>query len=244
MTAPSVGALPRHGPLLSFVAADLGYGSVTVLREVGFTVHSGDFWAVVGRNGTGKSTLLRTIVGELAPLLGTLDRHDELTVGRRLAWVPQRVEINLVLPSTVREFAGLGLAGLGLARSERQQRLEAALATVGLSTLERADVQRLSGGQRQRCLLARALVRRPLLLVLDEPTAGLDAGAEADFYATLVALHRQQALSVILVTHDLDQAHQLATHVAVCADGGVRCGPAGLAAGLQPPPRARDGVVP
>lgn len=203
-------------------ATDLcvGYGNRLVLRDVSLAIRRGEFWFVLGSNGSGKTTFLQTVLGEVSPASGRI----ELRAGRggreRLGFVPQRCEINPALPTTVREFVALGLVGTD-ALSERDARVREGLARVGLAGLERTDYWALSGGQRQRALLARALVREPELLILDEPMNHLDPEAEANVLDDLVRMNREQGLTVLLVTHDLAIAAAHGTHIARFADGAV-----------------------
>ncbi|HEY8517704.1 MAG TPA: ATP-binding cassette domain-containing protein [Candidatus Binatia bacterium] len=212
----------RPEVLLEARALTLGYGARVVLRDVDLTVRRGEFWFLVGRNGSGKSTFLHAVLGMLEPQGGTLRLAASLGGRARVGFVPQHAETNPSLPTTVREFVSLGLVGLDVPRAERGARLRRALERVGLAELERASFRALSGGQRQRALVARALIREPELLVLDEPMNHLDADAEAALLRDLVELNRQHGLTLLLVTHDAAMAERHASHVATFADGTVR----------------------
>jgi ABC-type Mn2+/Zn2+ transport system ATPase subunit len=203
----------------------LGYGESPVLRDVDLTVRSGDFWCWIGPNGSGKSTLLRGFLGLLRPLAGELHVAKRLQDHARLGYVPQRSELSDALPTTVRELVELGLVRSAVPRGGRAAALAWALGQVGLAGLERRSVWSLSGGQRQRALLARALVRRPELLVLDEPTEGLDVTTNDALLETLAALHREAGLTLLVVTHRLEIARERADHVALFVDGRVIAGP-------------------
>jgi ABC-type Mn2+/Zn2+ transport system ATPase subunit len=203
----------------------LGYGESPVLRDVELAVRRGEYWGWIGPNGSGKSTLLRGFLGLLRPLAGELHVAARLADGARIGYVPQRSELSDALPTTVRELVELGLVRSRVPRAERGEALSWALAQVGLAGMERRDVWSLSGGQRQRALLARALVRRPELLVLDEPTEGLDVGTNDALLETLGALHREARLTLIVVTHRLEIARERADHVALFVDGRVIAGP-------------------
>jgi ABC-type Mn2+/Zn2+ transport system ATPase subunit len=209
-------------PILRARGLTLGYGRRTVLAGVDFAVRAGEFWFLMGPNGTGKSTLLKAILGLLPPRSGALERRVRR---ERLGFVPQRCEPNPSLSTTVREFVSLGLVGSLAPPGERRERLAWALDGVGLGGLERADYGSLSGGQRQRALVARALVRRPDMLVLDEPTEGLDVGTEDALLRTLADLNRAESLALLFVTHRLAIASRYATHVAVFHGGTVVAGP-------------------
>lgn len=179
---------------------------------------------IVGPNGSGKTTLLHTLVGLLRPLRGGVRHHPTLATRTALGFVPQRCDLNPALPTTVREFVGLGLVGLGLGRVEAASRVPEALARVDLGPQIDTEYWRLSGGQRQRALLARALARRPATLLADEPTSGLDPRAVEDLLAVLHHMHRQQGLTLVLVTHDLGLAARHASHVALVHEGRVHAG--------------------
>jgi ABC-type Mn2+/Zn2+ transport system ATPase subunit len=202
----------------------LGYGRTPVLSGVDLEIRRGEFWFLIGPNGSGKTTLLRALLGVLAPLGGRLDRHPVLAERERLGFVPQQCDINPTLPTTVREFVSLGFVRSGVPAQERPRRLHDALELVGLSDRERGSYWALSGGQRQRALVARALVRRPELLVLDEPTEWLDVASEEVLLRTLVELNRA-GMTLLFVTHELALPARFASHVALFHAGGVRVGP-------------------
>jgi ABC-type Mn2+/Zn2+ transport system ATPase subunit len=204
--------------------ATLGYGRRTVLRGTSLAVRSGEFWCLIGPNAAGKTTLLRALLRDIAPLAGALVVDPVLAAPSRVGFVPQQCSLNPTLPTTVREFVGLGLVGIRAGRKERRERLRWALETVSLDHLERANYFRLSGGQRQRALLARALVRRPAVLILDEPTQELDAVAERQLLETVGTLNVRDGVTVIVVTHELDIAVRYATHVAFVRGGTVVSG--------------------
>ena len=202
----------------------LGYRGRTVLASVDWTVRSGEYWFLLGPNGSGKTTLLRGVLGLLAPLAGSLRRDPDTASLERTGFVPQRSLMNPTLPTTVREFVGLG--SVGLPRKARDPAsLDWALARAGLAGLADRDLRALSGGQRQRALVARALVRRPRLLLLDEPTEGLDVASEESFLETIDDLRRAEQLTLVFVTHKLRIAARYATHVALFVEGRVRAGP-------------------
>lgn len=209
------------------VARDLalGYGADTILAGVGLTVHEGEYWALLGRNGTGKSTFVAALIGDVAPRAGVLGLNRDLILADGVGLVPQRVELNPSLPTTVREFVELGMVGCAVDAAERRSRRERWLTRLELDGLEKRDLRALSGGQRQRALLARALVREPSLLILDEPTAALDAESESGFLRVVGELNREHGMTILLVTHDLAVARREAGHAAWFADGRVESGP-------------------
>ncbi len=219
-TAPS-----SPQPLLTAVAACVGYQGEPVLRGVNLCIRRGEFWFFLGGNGTGKTTLVHALLGVLPVLAGRIDSHPNGSLVQRAGFVPQRCDLNPSLPTTVHEFVTLGLVGLRVGRAERQRRLTWALETVGLRGLEQRSYWTLSGGQRQRCLIARALIRQPHLLILDEPTTGLDPPAEHALFETLRRLNQSEGRTIIVVTHDLSLVLRYGTHVAFFFGGTVEAGP-------------------
>jgi ABC-type Mn2+/Zn2+ transport system ATPase subunit len=204
---------------------ELGYRALVVRSGFFWDIGAAQLWFLLGPNGAGKTTLLRAILGLLAPRRGTLER-DPARAGRsQIGFVPQHCEIRATLPTTVREVVALGLVGLRVPRAERPARIAEALAAIGLAGFEARPFASLSGGQRQRALLARALVRRPRLLILDEPTEGLDVTSEEAFLERVAALPQERGVAVLFVTHRLVIAARLATHVAIAVDGTLLAAP-------------------
>ena len=210
-------------PVIDVRGVDVGYPGRRVLSSVQWRVRSGEYWFLLGPNGSGKTTLLRAVLGLLQPLAGEIRRDPAAASLEHTGFVPQQSRTNPTLPTTVREFVELGSVGLAPA-ARHADALAWALARVGLAELAQRDLRALSGGQRQRALVARALVRRPRLLVLDEPTEGLDVASEESFLATIDALHTAERLTVLFVTHKLRIAARYATHVALFGAGRVRAG--------------------
>ena len=213
-------------PVVSARDLALAYGGRRILADVTFRIMAGEWWFVLGPNGAGKTTLVRALLGQLAPAAGGIALGPGLDDRSRLGYVAQRVDLPPTVPTTVREFVGLGFAGLSLDGAERNRRLLAALERVGLADRQRDALGELSGGQRQRAAIARVLVREPLLLVLDEPTTGLDLVAERDLLGLIADLNRTGGLTVVYVGHDLAVAAAHASHVALVAGGTVHGGPA------------------
>jgi len=189
-----------------------GYGAHEILRGLDFSVEEGGFCCIMGRSGCGKSTLLRLIAGIEKPLCGEVYADSRLAISfqepRLAPWL--RAEKNV----------RLGMRG----QSRRQQEEAAlkALTDVGLAGKARAWPLTLSGGQAQRVSLARALVRRPRLLLLDEPFGSLDAFTRGEMHELLAALVREYKLSVVMVTHDREEARRFSDTVFVLEDGKMR----------------------
>ena len=205
-------------------AAAVGHSGVPLVRGVDLEVRAGEFWVVLGPNGAGKSTFLSTVLGLVPPVAGLVELDAGRAPRARVGFVPQRCEVATTVPTTVREFVLLGTVGTRATARERDERLAWALEHAGLVGHERHDFATLSGGQRQRALLARALVRRPCLLVLDEPATHLDVEAERRLLALLGHLHVVDGVAILMVTHDVGAALDVATHVALFRDGRVETG--------------------
>lgn len=182
-----------------------------VLRDVDFHVDPGEIVTIVGPNGSGKSTLLRTLIGALRPEAGEIRRKPDL----RLGYVPQKLQIDATLPLTVGRF-------LSLPRRIAAAQAQAALDEAGAGTLTDRPMADLSGGQFQRVLLARAVLNRPQILILDEPTQGLDQPGQAAFYRRIAALRRDLGCAVLMVSHELHVVMS-ATDRVICLNGHVCC---------------------
>jgi len=206
---------------LEFDQVSFGYGGVPVVSEVSLSVAAGTFVALVGANGSGKTTLMKLGLGLLRPTSGAVrlfgvdaDRfQDRWQVG----YVPQRASAATTLPVSVVEVVRTGLAGqlrpwrrFGRAQ---QDRLEHVLDLMGLQAVRDRRLSELSGGQQQRALIARALVTQPRLLVLDEPTTGVDADARAVLRDSLDHLVRVEGIAVVYVSHDPESFSGLADRV-------------------------------
>lgn len=206
-------------PLLAFEDVALGYGGVPVLRRLSFHICAGEFLGIVGPNGAGKTTVLRAILGLIKPMAGRI-RATRLPV---IGYVPQREHIDTIMPVTAMEVALMGRAPrLGpLARPGRADREAAdrALTRTGVADLADRLLRDLSGGQQQRVLLARALAAEPDLLVLDEPTNGMDLASEHAIVELLVRLNRERGLTVLLVTHLLPIVLNAATTILLMEGG-------------------------
>jgi len=183
----------------------------TVLDIPGATFASGSTTAVFGPNGSGKTTLLRIMLGLLPPTSGTvrLFGHPPASFGQwgRLGYVPQRATLDPSLPVTVHEVVATGLLPslgiFGRIGAAERKRIAEVLGQVGMEAHAAARIGALSTGQQQRVLIARALVSKPELLMLDEPTGGVDPEAQTSFHALLHHLNRERDVTLILVSHDI-----------------------------------------
>lgn len=212
-------------PLISLQNAALGYGGRAVLQGVSFDIHAGQFWCFLGPNGEGKTTLIKSLLGAIRPQRGAVLRQAKMFRAGKVSYVPQRLELNPVLPTSVREFVLSGMAGVRSNAMKRNSRLNRVLDLVGLGASHKRNYWTLSGGQKQRALVARALVRDPGLLIVDEPTAGLDFAAVKAVLNVMQELYRDFGVTVVFVTHDLNIAAEHATHLAFLRQGKVVAGP-------------------
>jgi ABC-type Mn2+/Zn2+ transport system ATPase subunit len=215
-----------EAPLLRTEAAAFGAGTRSVVREVNVALRKGDFVALVGPNGSGKTTLLRGLLGLLDPLEGRVIRRP----GLRLGYVPQRETLDPLYPLSGFDVALLGTYGdvspwrpLG---ARERARARAALGACRADGLARRRYGELSGGERQRVLLARALASEPDLLVLDEPTAGIDNETERQILDILDELRDQRPLAIWIVTHHVAALRGRIEQLASIEGGRLRVGPA------------------
>ena len=194
----------------------LAYDGVVVAADVNFSLDAGDYLCIVGENGSGKSTLVRGLLGLIPPHSGEIVFGDGLTP-RGIGYLPQRTDVQRDFPASVREIVLSGCLGRGsdslfYTRAQKKTAAEA-MEKLGIADLSRACFRELSGGQQQRVRLARALCAAGKLLLLDEPTTGLDPRASADFYALVETLNRRDGMTIVMVSHDTGTPLRSATHV-------------------------------
>lgn len=200
-------------PLVELERVTVAYEENVAIEGVTFTVHRGEYVAILGPNGSGKSTLIRTILGLIRPSQGRVrvfgKRPWELAFGerQRIGYVPQESTLQPRFPIAVYDVVLTGrYAHLGLFRRPREEDHGAtrqALEQVGIADLSKQRIGQLSGGQRQRALIARALATHPELLILDEPTTSLDVQMTEGLFELIDLLRRDLSLTVILVSHDV-----------------------------------------
>ncbi len=217
-------------PLVSAQGMSVAYRGGTVLRGVDFQIAPGEIVTLVGPNGSGKSTLLRALLGVVEASRGRVTRARGLRVG----YVPQRLHIDAALPLPVRRF-------LSLPRRQSAARIAEVLAQVGVPDVAGQDMGTLSGGQFQRVLLARALLSEPDLLMLDEPTTGLDQPGVAAFYRLIEQVRRDTGAAVLLVSHDLHVVMSASDRV-ICLNGHICCQGAPSVVSRAPEYRALFGL--
>jgi zinc transport system ATP-binding protein len=198
----------------ALISADhicVGYGATEVLHDVSLVVRPGEILTILGPNGSGKSSLIRALLGIVPVSHGKVTRAP----GLRLGYVPQKLSVDRSMPMTVRRFLSLPLRVDDAAA-------RAALDKTGVAGLETRQMAGLSGGQFQRVLLARALLCRPQLLILDEPTQGLDQPGEAEFYQLIETLRQETGAAVLMVSHDLHVVMAASDRV-ICLNGHICC---------------------
>jgi ABC-type Mn2+/Zn2+ transport system ATPase subunit len=200
--------------LIEFRDVTLGYGRKVIVQNVSFSVARGDYLGVVGPNGAGKTTIVRGILGTLPPLAGVVRIGSAGRESLRIGYVPQRDTIDSVLPYTAREVVLMGrYRQLGLVRrpgANDRTIVAGALAHAEADAFADITFRELSGGQKQRVLIARALAMQPEVLILDEPTNGMDLSSRLSILELICHLHEEGGLTVIMVSHLLDD---LANHV-------------------------------
>jgi len=197
--------------LISAEGLGVRHGGAFVLENVDVAIRAGEIVTVVGPNGSGKTTLIRALIG-LEPLAtGRVIR----TPGLRIGYVPQKLHIDASLPMSVRRF-------LSLPRRVSDVAAEAALARTGVAGIGARPLAGLSGGQFQRVMLARALLSAPQILILDEPTQGLDQPGTAGFYKLIEEVRGETGAAVLMVSHDLHVVMSASDRV-ICLNGHVCC---------------------
>jgi len=218
----TTGATPSSAPLLDMRNVAKSFGKNVVLRDISLQVSEGEFLTILGESGSGKTTLLRIIAGFEASTSGEI-----LMGGERLdSLPPYRRRVNTVFQHyalfphlTVAENVGYGLKVAKVPRHEVETRVEQALAMVKMTAYAAAKPAKISGGQQQRIALARALVNRPRLLLLDEPLSALDANLRRQMQVELKSLQREVGISFVFVTHDQEEAMVMSDRIALLRMG-------------------------
>ena len=208
--------------LLSLCGVTVTLGATLVLDNVGLAVAAGEIVTLIGPNGAGKTTLLRVALGLLQPERGEM----LLDPGLRIGYMPQRLLVDPALPLTVRRFLSMAAPNAG-------GRVDQALARVGATRTLHTPIQSISGGEMQRVLLARALLRDPELLVLDEPSQGVDLAGQEELFALITGIRDERGCGVLMVSHDLHLVMSSTDRV-VCLNRTVCCTGAPLAVSSDP----------
>ncbi|MCR4705896.1 MAG: ABC transporter ATP-binding protein [Lachnospiraceae bacterium] len=212
---------------MSLITCDnmaVGYGDELVCEGISFSVEQGDYLCIVGENGSGKSTLLKTILGLLPPISGTVTVAEVLKAGQ-IGYLPQTTAIREDFPATVHEIVLSGmLPSMGrrpfYGKKEKANAV-ASMERFGIAAIADRNFTKLSGGQKQRVLLARTLAYPKRLLVLDEPTVGLDIVASEELYSLVEDLNAS-GQTIMMVSHDAAAVEKYANKIVKLTDGGFR----------------------
>jgi zinc/manganese transport system ATP-binding protein len=219
----------QHCPLV-VNNISVSFAGLSVLRQVSFTLATGEFCGLIGANGSGKTTLLRTILGFQSPDQGTV--AIEQMPGRRglpsFGYVPQKLSFDPELPLRARDLVALGLDGhrwgVSLPSRQRRRQIDEMLYAVGAESFADQRIGRLSGGQQQRVFIAHALIRRPRLLLLDEPLANLDLRSVAEIVTLLRRLAVEQRITLLLSAHDMNPLLSAMDRIVYLANGRAASG--------------------
>ncbi len=222
LTSPPADPRGSGRRLLSLRGISMSLGAAPVLENVGLEVGAGEIVTLIGPNGAGKTTLLRVALGLLRA-----DRGEVwLEPGLRIGYMPQRLTVAPALPITVRRF-------LMMAAPDAGDRVKEVLARVNASRTLHTPIQSVSGGEMQRVLLARALLRKPGLLVLDEPSQGVDLAGQEELFALITGIRNEHGCGVLMVSHDLHLVMSSTDHV-VCLNRTICCTGAPLTVSSDP----------
>ncbi|MBN9362989.1 MULTISPECIES: metal ABC transporter ATP-binding protein [unclassified Devosia] len=200
-----------HEVLVDVVGAGVRRDGRWLVEGVDVTIRKREIVTLIGPNGSGKSTTAKLVTGVLKPDAGAVSRKS----GLRIGYVPQKLSIDWTMPLTVRRL-------MSLTGSYPASEIDAALAATGVAHLANAEVQHLSGGEFQRALLARAMIRKPDLLVLDEPVQGVDFSGEVALYDLIGRIRDETGCGILLISHDLHVV-MAATDTVICLNGHVCC---------------------
>lgn len=223
--------MPLEEKIIELNNVSFSYGNNPVVEGLTFSIKRGEYLGIIGPNGGGKTTLIKIILGLLHPTEGTVrlfgqDHHD-FKERYRIGYVPQRVaQDDKEFPATVLEVVRSGrTVRRGLFKhftKDDEQAVDRAMEIAGITRYRDTLVGKLSGGERQRVYIARALASEPEMLILDEPTVGVDIGAQKTFYEFLSSLNREHHLTIIFVSHDVDIVSEQ-THTVLCMNHNLVC---------------------
>lgn len=196
--------------LAAATGVSIAFGGRRVLQDIDLKVHRGEIVTLIGPNGAGKSTLVRVVLGLIPADSGSVHRRD----GLRIGYMPQRLSLDRNLPLTVQRFLTL--------TSASGSHIDQLVEEVGIGHLLQVPIQSLSGGENQRVLLAKALMRQPELLVLDEPVQGVDVAGQSELYALIGTIRDRLGCGVLMVSHDLHLV-MASTDNVLCLNGHLCC---------------------
>ena len=201
--------------LIELQNVSLGYENKIVLKNINLSINEGDFICIVGPNGSGKSTLIKGILGLIKPLKGKVIYHQNLK--HFVGYMPQEIKVDAHFPASVYEIVLSGtlnkLKFPALYRDEDKKRVDDILKLLHIENLKSKNFCDLSGGGRQKVLLARSLCATSKLLILDEPSNNLDSKSKKDLYRIIQELNKEQKITIIMITHDLDHGNLIGNKI-------------------------------
>ena len=201
------------------------FGNTTIFDRLNFQIDQGDFLAIVGVNGVGKTTLIKTILGQLKPSTGSVEKDSALKIG----YVPQFRNLDSEYPLTVEDFIGLNFTGWKLPWLSKQERsrVQQVIKQLELVKIAKRPLGRASGGEKQKAYLAQALVAEPNLLILDESTASLDPTTKEELLQVVKRLNQQLGLTIIFISHDMELVNKYPNKYLWLRSSGYSYGPIG-----------------
>ncbi len=205
-------------PIIKVTNLSYYYDSFPSLDHISFTVYKGDFLGIIGPNGAGKTTLFQCMLGIVNDFSGEInifgyDIRQNKKMLQRIGYVPQKKSVEEAFPATVSEIVSLGIIGKKINRKS----IDSAIDFVELGAYRNKRIGELSEGQQQRVIIAKALVMQPDLLILDEPTTGIDSATQERFYDLLTKLNKDKGITIVWSSHDMNAVEKLASKVA-CID--------------------------
>ena len=206
------------------------YDNEPIFEDICLSVQEGDFVGIIGSNGTGKSTLLKLLLGELFPVSGTIRLFEEdvrqFKGWSKIGYLPQNAIAKSVgFPATAEEivqtnlFSEIGL--FSFLRKKHKEKVRKALELVGMEHCAKSLIGKLSGGQQQRVMLAKLLVAEPQIMLLDEPTSGVDAKTSQMLYELLLKLNKEKGLTIVMITHDIAKAFNYVARTFCLEEGSI-----------------------
>lgn len=198
----------------------IGYEDGAVAKDINFEIEAGDYLYILGENGSGKTTLMKTLLGLIKPLEGQISFDAETGAGE-IGYLPQQTRVQRDFPASVEEIVISGCINKGFFYGKKnKEQAFVNMKRLGIDNLASKSYKNLSGGQQQRVLLARALCAAKTMLLLDEPTAGLDYASSIEMYRYIEKLN-EEGMTVIMISHDFEAAERYASHILDFGNNGV-----------------------